>query len=288
MANRGLINAVLTLLGQPLAEISLWKKCRQHLGAPLLQKVVDFDPTSSTVTQELCRDAIKYYQQTMPYKSEMLPAAQALHDWLGAVFWVRKEMRAAAAIVRQTTIAGLNETIAKGDVERVRTILEVDLFDGAGPDEGGLTALHAAATKANGDSALVELILSLDCAADMVNTIDTSGKTALHHAVQKRIASMVHQVCDLSSTLDAVDGEQCTALMYAVINKDMECATKLLASGADVNVVTEKGAAMDLAAGWNEGQELLQSHGAMSKGALTIKNKKNALQEDADEYEDEM
>merc|ERR1711988_1065401 len=69
MANRCVITAVLTLLNElPIAEISLWKKCRQHLGAPLMQKVVDFDPTAKEVGMDQVREAIKLYKMTMVHK----------------------------------------------------------------------------------------------------------------------------------------------------------------------------------------------------------------------------
>jgi len=294
-ANRLLITAVLTLLGElPVAEISLWKKCRQNLGAPLLQKVIDFDPTSSTVKQDNCRDAIRFYKQIMPHKNEMFAAAAALHDWLGAVFWVRKEMRAAAGIVRETTVQGLNSNIAKGNLERVRAILEVDLFHGHGVDDEGHTPLHAAATKGGGHEGLTDLLLSLDSAEDMHGTVDKVGKTPMHHAVEKQLPSMVRQLSNVSGTLDEVDSDQYTALMYAVVNKDVTSVHQLLESGADVNIITERGSSMDLAAGWPEGQEVLQTYGGMTKGALGVKSKKTedpngmGSVDDTEDYGDEV
>merc|ERR1719271_3914 len=112
----------------------------------------------------------------MQYKEELWPAAAALYDWLGAVFWVRKEMRAASNILRLTTVEGLNQTISALDVERVRTIVEVDLFNGDGVDEAGNTVLHAAAAvgATPENQVITTLLLSMDGAPKMLSTADTT------------------------------------------------------------------------------------------------------------------
>lgn len=240
----------------------------------MLQKVVDFDPTSLKVGQEHCRDAIRAYKQTLPHKKDMFPAAAALHNWLGAVFWVRKEMRAAASIVRQTTVDGLNTAITRQDVEKVRTIVEVDLFSGEGVDQEGDTPLHAAATKGGGDEALTQLILSMDFAHGMVDAIDNAGRTPIHHAVDRGISTMVRSLSNANADLNALDVEQRTPLMCAIQTKDLSLVQQLLDGGADPNLLTSNGSAMDIAAGWDDGQEILQAYGAMTSGALGVKAKR--------------
>merc|ERR1719160_1699873 len=108
----------------------------------MMQKVVDFDPTSPDIDNEQVRDAIRLYKSTMQFKANMWPAVAALHDWLAACFWVRKEMRAVAGIVQKTTVGGVINQIQAGDIVQVRNVLEVDLFTAEGVDEHGRTPLH--------------------------------------------------------------------------------------------------------------------------------------------------
>lgn len=82
-----------------------------------------------------------------------------------------------------------------------------------------------------------------------------------------------------------VDDEQHTPLMHAASNKDVEMLSRLLAAGADPNIISEQGTAMDVASGWDTGVEILQSHGALTSGALRVKQKKE--QEDAERAEEE-
>ena len=90
-ANRLIITAVLTVLDEmSISDIAIWKRCRHHLGSPMLQKVVDFDPTAEKVKGDVIRQAIIYYLQAVPLKDKLFPAASALHDWLGVIIWTRK------------------------------------------------------------------------------------------------------------------------------------------------------------------------------------------------------
>lgn len=278
-----------------MTTIAMWKTCRHQLGPPLLQKVVDFDPSNTSVDQKKIRSAISTYKEIMQYKDELWPAAAALYDWLGAVFWVRKEMRAASNILQLTTVSGLNKTIAALDVERVRTIVEVlfqnsfsnfqmgahlcfvcwkvDLFSGEGVDEAGNTSLHAAAAvgPTPENQILTKLLLSMDGAPHMLGTADKIGKTAMHHAVERGISPMVSQLRASGAALDTADHSHFTSLMYAVKNQDLALVQQLCEAGADANIVTEAGAAMDFAQGWADGQAILQEFGAMTSGALAIK-----------------
>jgi len=286
MANRCVITAVLTLLNElDITQVALWKKCRNHLGAPMMQKVVDFDPTASTVQTSSVRDAIKLFKQVLPYKADMWPAAAALHDWLGAVFWVRKEMRAVAGIVQNTTVEGVIQKIKEGNVVAVRNVLEVDLFSAEGHDEYGRTPLHHAAIHAEGHEAMVELILSMDGAPSMINKVDNDGKLPMHHAVERKLPSMVRQLTRVNSELEVIDGNQMTPLMHAVESRNLGLVQQLLDANADPNAITSKGSAMDLAAGWDDALSVLQEYGAMTSGALGIRSKKG---EAMDQEEDDL
>jgi len=289
-ANRGVITAVLTLVNNdlPMASISLWKKARIHLGAPLFQKVVDFDPTAGTVSKESVRDAIKYYTQTWPYKAEMCAAAAALHDWLGAVFWVRKEMRAVTSVVQNTNLPGVCGVIESGDVPLVRNILEVDKFHGDGADEDGNTLLHAVAIKGEGDETLAKLVLSTKAADSMLNQGDKAGMTPLHHAVEKKQPGMTRVLRQSGADVDVVDATGRTPLHHAVTAQDLGLISQLLEANANPNIMANNNeTAMDLAAGWEDAREMLQGFGAMTGGGLMIQKSKAAQVDQASEEQAE-
>merc|ERR1712159_839171 len=91
--NSLVIDAVLLLLQQQTAiDILPWKKKRTMLGAPLLQKVIEFDPTTNDVTQEVVRCAVTRWKKAGTMLDQMCAAAVTLHAWLGAILWARKDM----------------------------------------------------------------------------------------------------------------------------------------------------------------------------------------------------
>merc|ERR1719267_541487 len=125
----------------------------------------------------------------------------------------------------------------------------------------------------------------MDSAKSMVDTVDRMGKTPVHHAVDKGIPSMVRQLSTAGASLDALDADGRTPLMCAILKKDIGLVQQLLDSKADPNVLTSHGSAMDVAAGWSDGQEILQAYGGMTSGALGVKTKQtNGDDDEEDDY----
>jgi len=271
--DRLVLTAVLTLLNElTTAEIALWKKCRRNLGATFFQQVVDFAPTASSVSQEAVSSAIVLYKQALPLKAEMKTATAALCDWLGAVFWVRKEMRACAELVRQTNLGDLNSMIVGGDFERVRTLIEVDGFHGAGTDETGFSPLHVISTIQSESheswEGVRQMIMSMDNMKLMLHEKDARGKTPLHVAVQQGPDFIIRALVEAKAGLNSFDQDNHTPLMHAVVRKDMGTIAMILAAGADANVVTPAGTALDVAADWPDAQDVLRQHSAMTAAAI--------------------
>jgi len=158
-------------------------------------------------------------------------------------------------------------------VQGTRAILEVDLFNGDGLDAEGKTALHHAALECFDDGVATDLILSSNVT---VGAIDKDGKTVLHIAVENSLPNMVNRLvrlCDAKDQLlDVIDAQEETPLMKAVLKRNVEMVQTLLDAGANPNVLTAKGSALDssLESGWEDVQSLLVAAGAMTGGALGV------------------
>lgn len=93
----------------------------------------------------------------------------------------------------------------------------------------GLTCLHIATMKRN--MPLISLLL--DSGADVNSQEGTSGKTALHLAVEMLDGQLVAHILQYRPDVDALMYNGCTALHLAVGRKDIELARLLCQAGAD-------------------------------------------------------
>jgi ankyrin repeat protein len=65
---------------------------------------------------------------------------------------------------------------------------------------------------------------------------DATGMTLLHRAVLARSKSMVRQLLDFGSSVDDLDSDGRTALLFSIVTGEMEISDFLLQEGANTNL----------------------------------------------------
>lgn len=277
-----MIDATLLLLGSQTAiDILPWKQRRVLLGAPMLQRLIDFDPTSRDVTQETVRCAVACWKQAGEMRDQMCAAAMTLYEWMGAILWARKEMRAIAGITRQASFGGAVAAMKTGDQKLVQSILSVDQFDMTAADGTGQTMLHHVAENCQGSSAaFTELVLSAVVVQQddaqlsaFVNLANQNGDSALHLAVAKGDAEMLGKLLGAGADVELVNGSTNTPLVIAAASQSVACAQMLLDAKADVNALTgSRHTALDACGDCDEMRDLLVMAGGKVSTTLLASN----------------
>jgi hypothetical protein len=228
-----LIDAVLLLLGIHTAIDPLtWKKQRLLLRAPLLQRLIEFDPTTKDVTQVQVRAAVARWKQVGAAQDTMCAAATTLYKWIGAVLWARLELRTIAAITRQTGSNAVQQAIDSQQTELLEAIMRVDGFPTDLVDDKSQTLLHHVVIGLKSTEDFAELLL--DAGVD-VNYIDSKGKNVLHYAVENGNYGVLPKLMERGAQLDTRTSEGLNVLHIACKGNDVEMAAVLLRTKADVN-----------------------------------------------------
>ncbi|KAG7264806.1 hypothetical protein CRUP_005575 [Coryphaenoides rupestris] len=129
---------------------------------------------------------------------------------------------------------------------KLTPVLETQNWKGEGREEGGLTCLHVATL--NGHHQLVQQLMKKG--ADLNIQEGTSGKTALHLAVEQHDVRLVALLLTQSADVDAAMFNGCTPLHLAVGRQDATVAHLLCQANADKMVRnTENETPLDLADG---------------------------------------
>ncbi|XP_068088747.1 NF-kappa-B inhibitor epsilon [Hyperolius riggenbachi] len=131
----------------------------------------------------------------------------------------------------------------------------------------GLSCLHVATMKRN----LSLISILLDNGADINSQEGTSGKTALHLAVEMSDAQLVAHLLQYRPHVDALMYNGCTPLHLAVGRKDADLARLLCQSGADILQRNREGETpQDLAEGNNQLLALLPFDDLMISGKPVV------------------
>eukprot|EP00658_Telonema_sp_P-2_P030108 TRINITY_DN2279_c0_g1_i5.p1 TRINITY_DN2279_c0_g1~~TRINITY_DN2279_c0_g1_i5.p1 ORF type:complete len:985 (+),score=167.18 TRINITY_DN2279_c0_g1_i5:272-3226(+) len=280
------IDAVLLLLGhQTCIDMLPWQQRRTLLGAPLLQQVIDFDPTSRGLTQETVRSAVRCWKEAGTAREEMCAAAVVLHEWMGAALWARKEMRAVASITRQSSLQGLLSAMESQNLPLVQNILTVDHFNHIATFPDGKTILHKLAEVLDGNTDFTALILSAaEYSTDQdtfMNAGDADGNTALHMALSKGQAGMVQCLLDAGADIELLDSWGNTALVLAA-SQNLVCVQVLLDARVDVNGMTlNQQTALDICE-QEDIRQVLIAAGAQTSAALTAVDVEEPAEEETE------
>jgi ankyrin repeat protein len=106
-------------------------------------------------------------------------------------------------------------------------------------DEYGLTSLHHAAQW--GDKDIITLLLANGATVDCK---DNAGRTPLHYATgaaQQSFVEIVALLLDNDASVDAQDNIGWTPLHYAALKRDKSVVGLLVAKGADISIVNNRG-----------------------------------------------
>jgi len=265
-----LIDAVLLLLGVHTAIDPLpWKKQRQLLRAPLLQRLIEFDPTKDDVTQVQVRAAVVKWKQVGPVQEDMCAAATTLYQWLGAVLWARLELRNIASITRQTASTSVQKAIDGNQTKLLEGIMRVDGFPAQLIDDQNRTLAHRAVIGLESSGDFIELLL--DAGVD-VNALDNTGLNILQHAVLQGNFGLVPVLVEKGAQLDVRNSEGHNVLHMASNANDLEMAVVLLRAKASVNAEVPGGkTALDLCGDGEDAadiRDLLMQAGGMTQNDI--------------------
>lgn len=163
----------------------------------------------------------------------------------------------------------IHDAAAKGDIEKVATMLKANPDLVSSKDTNGWTPLNRAAKK--GHKKVAELLLAYK--AD-VNAPDNDGNTPLHNAIKYRRREVVEWLLENHADIEAKDKyNDWTALHIAAVDGYLEESKLLLSRKANPNAKGKCDATpLHLAAGrgYKEVVELLLANGAEVNAVITI------------------
>jgi len=102
-----------------------------------------------------------------------------------------------------------------------------------------------------------------------INELDSSGKTALHHATEYGETELVSLLLAHGADVDVVDGAGEKALAYAVYNNNTEIVSMFLAHGVHIDDEVSEGKTMLVNACENMEESLVEF--LLNKGADPMK-----------------
>ena len=159
----------------------------------------------------------------------------------------------------------IHDAANKGDLEKVKVLLNANPDLVNSKDRGGEVPLHWAIEKGNKE--VVELLIT--CKAD-VNAKNERGETPLHWAVHSGRTEMVELLLANKADVNAQDSNGWTPLYAAAFIGRKEIVELLLANGADVNAKANGGWTPMRGAASNYGMGVANGHETEMKDMVEL------------------
>ena len=140
------------------------------------------------------------------------------------------------AQVQSPSKPGLDEAIARGDIERVKALLKEDpdaVHTGRNPD---LPPIAMAILRKKSDIA----ILLIEAGAS-VDGMDARGRTLAHLAVERGLSEIIPHLAAAGAPLSTLDGNGWTPLHWAAAKNNLPISYALIECGADIHALTARG-----------------------------------------------
>jgi ankyrin repeat protein len=165
----------------------------------------------------------------------------------------------------------IHEATWKGDLEKIKKLLDQNPELVNAQDESGLTPLHYAVNY--GYENQIQIInLLLEKGADVnIKTLD--GRTPLHNAAEAANKNVVELLISKGAKVNVKNDSDCTPFFYAVVRGHKEIINLLLANGAEIDVKDRKAKIMLHSAASNGIKNLVDL--MISKGADIITKSEN-------------